>query len=1333
MTRFRLFLLMVCLSPALFAEMWYVNTPPTAFREQRIDGDWRDVDRLTLQLQQRGPVPEHPVLVNLYLQTRDGVWIEGRADLVLNGQPQRFDLSLLDNSVDWRCANADRPFGVDLLRDVRAWGLRVFSAEPWQGAIELGELRLRPRVADMSQALIARPFPARAPAGSILKIDLEPREFRGDPFDASGVPRVELRSGSETLSLETAWVQEIRFRRAPGQAEAKASLWRRPVFRASFRPEVEGAVYQVRAVWGDITLDLGELTVTEAGPALTHSDAIHPEWMRDVNGVTLWRWNPDTELWIQETGTVSVLWAPVPDWTAAWGTFAGLGRFSQTRLAAFEDILLASSHSGWLLLESEEILNNRSTYNWVDHPWNQAAGGRLDAIHEMWMEEAWLDLIERRARYLWSRFGSAPQTQGFYLDVHRAGPRQVEWLGRVARRLEASLPGVPVIAPSPGLPDRAAHTIRIPTAGWGAPEGLSGPQTVDPGEDGLLTILSGPIDGSLDAAVSGMQRWSTAEVLQVDVQPRLRRSSDPMLQVHVRTRNDRVFGSEVVPLHNAEFNRVFLDLQDPEGWVCFQDAELPWTPLERMNVREVILRVFSDTPDDADQLVLVGVYLTSHAVPRGDGDALAWSGLESPDEDAHQYQRLDWRFDLDRFFQNPYDPDEIAVDLLVTLPDGTETSQPGFFHQEVLRTYREPVESWTETDKTDWRVRFRPWLAGEHRWRLRVEYRNPRAAEGEEAVVLETEGRFVAEARPEARGFVRVSERDPRYFEFSNGEFFYPMGHTIRSPSDRRPRIYEAPLEQTLDTVEAMGTAVFERWFRRLSENGANFGRVWISNWWLGLEWNHRHPGYHGRKYFNQANAARLDRLLELAEEYGIYLNIETINHGTFSTVVDAEWEDNPWSEFSADEGPNKYATDFFYHEESLRWHRNKNRYLLARAGHSPNVVWWGVATETEWLEPMFRSIRGLDPRRARPHHPIPFRTNEHREHFKTWVDDTATFLRNANAHPVLSGTHFSNPGNGMDFWELDSIAVLYNNAYNGFFRAVVPVVRPSKLNTTRNYEFFDQVTRDNRGREIRQDPWTGVAQDLVGYERHFVRAARNRKPVLVGEWGGRPGGSRNFHLIAEFRTGLWVSLMTRMSGVGGFWWWNLVDFHDLFDHYTPASRFMAGEDLRGKNFESGRWALAFPQVNPGRNQPHRLSYGKATNREAFAYVFPSWSSSPDRSRPAAGFDDPDFPPTGRGWMALPDLLEEGVYRVEFWNTFTGEIFRRERFHLTETDRELPLPSHRVDLAIKLKYEAPLPPPTPTPMPTPVPTPTPAPTPVPEPVEVESVGPESAGEESLPE
>jgi len=97
---------------------------------------------------------------------------------------------------------------------------------------------------------------------------------------------------------------------------------------------------------------------------------------------------------------------------------------------------------------------------------------------------------------------------------------------------------------------------------------------------------------------------------------------------------------------------------------------------------------------------------------------------------------------------------------------------------------------------------------------------------------------------------VRVSPRDPRYFELTDGEPYIPIGLNMIGPPGN-------------------GLEGMEEWFKKLSAQGGNYVRIWLSNPFFDVE--HERSGV-----FDEERAKRIDALLTLAKKYGIRLKLCT-------------------------------------------------------------------------------------------------------------------------------------------------------------------------------------------------------------------------------------------------------------------------------------------------------------------------------------------------------------------------------------------------------------------------------------------------------------------------
>ena len=99
--------------------------------------------------------------------------------------------------------------------------------------------------------------------------------------------------------------------------------------------------------------------------------------------------------------------------------------------------------------------------------------------------------------------------------------------------------------------------------------------------------------------------------------------------------------------------------------------------------------------------------------------------------------------------------------------------------------------------------------------------------------------------------------------------------------------------------------------FHKAFDNGVNFIRTWMANWWLGIEAPRTYaPGYEGLGKYNMENAWKLDYLLSQGRRRGIYIELTLLNHGLFHRKVDSEWYENPYNVLNG--GPLKRPSQFF-------------------------------------------------------------------------------------------------------------------------------------------------------------------------------------------------------------------------------------------------------------------------------------------------------------------------------------------------------------------------------------------------------------------------------------
>lgn len=166
---------------------------------------------------------------------------------------------------------------------------------------------------------------------------------------------------------------------------------------------------------------------------------------------------------------------------------------------------------------------------------------------------------------------------------------------------------------------------------------------------------------------------------------------------------------------------------------------------------------------------------------------------------------------------NPFDPEHVDVQFEVRTPAGRLLRHPAFFMQEFERI-REGEKGldrdWCyPVGSGSWQVRFAPLELGVHEARVRW-----RDSDGES---VSDPVRFTCEPSGKT-GFLKVSQRDPRFLEFSNGEPFFGIGQNLAFIGNQQ--------YVTLTKAEEL--------FKKLAANGANYLRIWTGceDWAIGIE-----------------------------------------------------------------------------------------------------------------------------------------------------------------------------------------------------------------------------------------------------------------------------------------------------------------------------------------------------------------------------------------------------------------------------------------------------------------------------------------------------------------
>ena len=316
------------------------------------------------------------------------------------------------------------------------------------------------------------------------------------------------------------------------------------------------------------------------------------------------------------------------------------------------------------------------------------------------------------------------------------------------------------------------------------------------------------------------------------------------------------------------------------------------------------------------------------------------------------FEIVELSLDMTAEYENPFDPEDIAVDADITTPDGRTFRVPGFYAEPMKLTTVDGTERVERTDaKPGFRVRFTPTVPGAHQVQMVVKNRNGTARS--EKVVIEA-------VAGDAPGFIRVAANSPRYFAFDSGKSYFAVGENVCWSGWRTP------------------IAEYTTWFGNLGAAGGNWARLWLANNEKGLEWSPAPTEkagtgtYAGLGRYAQDNAWRLDQVVRLARENGVYLVFCLGTYGEFTEggfFNEGMWISNPYNKRNG--GPCERPEDFWTNDKARSLYKQRLRYLIGRWGASTHLFAWEFWNEVPptpavnaWTAEMAAYLKRNDPHR---------------------------------------------------------------------------------------------------------------------------------------------------------------------------------------------------------------------------------------------------------------------------------------------------------------------------------------------------------------------------------
>jgi len=305
-----------------------------------------------------------------------------------------------------------------------------------------------------------------------------------------------------------------------------------------------------------------------------------------------------------------------------------------------------------------------------------------------------------------------------------------------------------------------------------------------------------------------------------------------------------------------------------------------------------------------------------------------------------EYERAEWNIEVKADFKNPYNQQQVCLDMVMTSPSGKPVVLPCYF------------DKGTTIDAL-WKARFAPQESGTYQYCFRLKTTDGETESAKQSFMVKPSGKA---------GFLHPNNYWT--FKFDNGKLFRGIGENIAWES----RSFEDD-RWTYDYL-----------LPKLSRNGGNFFRTWMCYWNLPLEWQKvkstkRYSNSH--EYFNPGALKRMDELVNLTDSLGLYFMLTLDWHGHL--IEDGGWRNSPYNQLNG--GPCKTPADFFTMQAAQQRYKDKLRYIVARWGYSVSIAAFEFFNEvdnavftdkdsviiphvavTEWHQEMSRYLKDIDP-----------------------------------------------------------------------------------------------------------------------------------------------------------------------------------------------------------------------------------------------------------------------------------------------------------------------------------------------------------------------------------
>jgi hypothetical protein len=675
-----------------------------------------------------------------------------------------------------------------------------------------------------------------------------------------------------------------------------------------------------------------------------------------------------------------------------------------------------------------------------------------------------------------------------------------------------------------------------------------------------------------------------------------------------------------------------------------------------------------------------------------------------------QFQRVSFQIPGLAPHADASDPNERIVELDLRSPSGRRFTVPGFLWQDYERRMVQQggrVRDWLyPKGGPEWRARFTPDEPG-------VFEASARVRDGTNSLVTATV-RFECFASTN-RGFLRSSRRDPRFFELTSGQAFFPIGQNLAFIGD----------EQYVSLSKA------ETIFDQLNRYGANYLRVWTccEDWALAIEarksawgrsWNWRpsfvevqlEGGQTERAVLLAGNTSsipvepshrtalkpntpyQLNALIRTDTNAALRLEISGSQSGMQTSDPAHAWTALR-HEFTT--GPDTYWLS------NLRLVRQGDGQVWVRAlslreaSGGPELLW-----EASLLRPLrgfynpldcylldqllaMAEVRGIYLQLCLLTRDLYM--NDLKDPgspaYARAIEDARRFMRHAvarwGAYISMGAWEYFNemdPGLPTDrFYHelgeyLEHVDVCHHLRTTSTWGPSPKDCRHPRLDIA-DVHFYLRPSDTNRLRH---------EVDAVLDRTRLLKENAPQKPLHLGEFGladekwRLTDEQRQSRALADVHNSLWASALSGASGTAQFWWWERLDQANVYPLYGRLSQFLADVP-----WNSG-WIKPAAATASG---VELILLGMRTPDRVWLWMFDpraSWRETVTLGK---------TPPLVRSAVLTLLECESGPWKIRWWDTHKGIWSEEAKRPAQDGKLSLQIPDFTGDIAVQLIRDEP--------------------------------------------